>query len=667
MKKLNLTVKITAAILAILLPFLPLALIAFVLPGQYGHTFVGILDEKLDRLESIEGEKIVVVGGSSVAFGLDSKLFEEKTGTPVVNFGLYAALGTKLMLDLSLPNIKAGDTVVIAPEMDAQTLSLYFNAGTTLRALDGNLSYIFDIPSEHYSSLLGQSFDFALEKLEYMIDGAPTASGVYTSDSFNEYGDVVYPRPDNKMQGGVNENEMITLDESIVSADFLEYLNAYITECEARGASVYFSFCPMNSLAFESADYLTEAREFSDYLSSVIECELISDVSDYIMDSAYFYDTNFHLNDTGATRRTILLANDILKARGEDYEENPELPTVPGTEPELPPVTCTHRDADDDLKCDYCGTKFTDGKEPTADEPTTDDPEIPEDSPPTTDEPTTDDPTTDDPEDSPPTTDDPATDDPTTDDPTTDDPTVDDPATDDPTTDDPTTDDPTVDEPECPHDDYDEDGICDWCLECIAHADTDRDHRCDICFADYTADCTKHTDDDRDHLCDYCSEECTVTCVDHIFELGTGNCDYCGLPMPTDENAVHFEYELARDGTYAIVSVREESKSLTELTIPLWYQGVRVTQVGADAFVGSAVNKLTVTADTSLRIFKDGAFASASNLSELVMLYPYAEELLPPRNFVGVDSDFKVYVTSDSSYVYDYYWSERGLDFEFID
>ena len=63
MKKFNLTVKIIAVILAILLPIIPLAVITLALPGQYGDTFVGILDEKLERLESVEGEKTVVVGG----------------------------------------------------------------------------------------------------------------------------------------------------------------------------------------------------------------------------------------------------------------------------------------------------------------------------------------------------------------------------------------------------------------------------------------------------------------------------------------------------------------------------------------------------------------------------------------------------------------------------
>ena len=46
-------------------------------PKVYSESFVGALDEKYELLTTTEGEKIVVVGGSSVAFGLDSEYLSE--------------------------------------------------------------------------------------------------------------------------------------------------------------------------------------------------------------------------------------------------------------------------------------------------------------------------------------------------------------------------------------------------------------------------------------------------------------------------------------------------------------------------------------------------------------------------------------------------------------
>ena len=124
-------------------------------PSQYSNSFVGALNEKYDRLHSIEEPKLVVVGGSSVVFGTDSAMIEKYTGMPVVNFGLYAALGTKLMLDLSRPAIGEGDVVVLSPELDPQTMSLYFSSEQTLMAFDDDFSMFFDLDVDNKLSVLG--------------------------------------------------------------------------------------------------------------------------------------------------------------------------------------------------------------------------------------------------------------------------------------------------------------------------------------------------------------------------------------------------------------------------------------------------------------------------------------------------------------------------------
>ena len=209
MKKFLFTVKIIALLLAVLTPFVATLSIAFLSDSEFDESFVGALDEKIERLMSIEEDKIVIIGGSSVAFGYDSRIIEKYTEMPVVNFGLYAALGTKLMLDLSRDGIKEGDLVIIAPELDAQTLSLYFSASTTLRALDGAPKYFTAIPSTHTLSLLGASWDFAAEKFNYKLFGAPSPEGVYNSRNINEYGDVDYYREANVMTQYYDPNILI--------------------------------------------------------------------------------------------------------------------------------------------------------------------------------------------------------------------------------------------------------------------------------------------------------------------------------------------------------------------------------------------------------------------------------------------------------------------------
>ena len=96
---------------------------AFCLPPIYDETYLAALQEKTELLQSIEGPRVILVGGSGAAFALRSDLLEQELGLPVINDGLYAGLGTTVMLDLVKPHLHEGDIVVFLPEQSAQTLS----------------------------------------------------------------------------------------------------------------------------------------------------------------------------------------------------------------------------------------------------------------------------------------------------------------------------------------------------------------------------------------------------------------------------------------------------------------------------------------------------------------------------------------------------------------
>lgn len=329
MKKTKFIISAALAVIAILSPVIIMLSAVFLTPAQFGNSFVGALDDKYDRLTSIEEPKTVVIGGSSVAFGLDSAMMEEYLGTPVVNFGLYAAIGTKAMLDLSRDHIKEGDTVIIAPELDPQTLSLYFSSKNTLEALDGNYGMAFEFGVDNILSLLGGMWKHGMDKLRYFFTETPDPEGVYNSKNFNEYGDVVWDRKENVMQFYYDPNTVIDLSPDIVSDDFIDYLNAYIDHCTRRGAKVYFSWCPMNEMALKEGTTVDTMYAFSDYLRSKINCKFISYIDSYVMEAGYFYDTNYHLNDAGVILRTKTLIEDIYVEQGNFNLVDVEVPEAP--------------------------------------------------------------------------------------------------------------------------------------------------------------------------------------------------------------------------------------------------------------------------------------------------------------------------------------------------
>ena len=314
---------IIAAVIAILLPIIAVPCIAFLGAPMFDNIFTAAVVDKLDTLEATKEKKLLVIGGSSSAFGLRSDLLEEEIGMKVINFGVYASLGTKLMLDLSRKYVSEGDIIVLAPELDAQTYSLYFSALDTLKGLDGSFRYLSGVAKENRIEIAGAIWKFTAEKLGYMFSSKPDPEGVYNRRSFNEYGDISYPRPYNIMEGGyVGKNISFDYD-SVVSADFIAYLLDYAAFCRERGASVYFTYAPMNSAARVEGETQKQMADFNNRLRESFTLEdgtqaikIISAPNKYVIDSAYFYDTDTHLNDAGAILRTARLAADLKRELG---------------------------------------------------------------------------------------------------------------------------------------------------------------------------------------------------------------------------------------------------------------------------------------------------------------------------------------------------------------
>ncbi|MBQ0124989.1 MAG: hypothetical protein KBS59_01525 [Clostridiales bacterium] len=303
--------------LCVIIPFIAVAATGFLIPAQFENTFLGELEYKVERLYSIDTPKIVIIGGSSVPFGVDSKLLEGALGMPVVNFGLYATLGTKLMLDLSRGAINKGDIIVIAPETDAQTYSLYFNAEAAWQAADCDFSLLAKMRAGNFADMIGGFPKFAAQKIKYAsLDEKLDPDGVYNRASFDGYGDIIYPREYNVMPLGYDSSLTINFTPDIIDAEFIDYVNDYVKFAKKRGATVLFSFAPMNESAIATDTTLETLETFATFISDNFDAELISNPNDYIYRSGYFYDSNFHLNEAGAVLHTRTLALDIARYIG---------------------------------------------------------------------------------------------------------------------------------------------------------------------------------------------------------------------------------------------------------------------------------------------------------------------------------------------------------------
>lgn len=329
---------ISSIIFVIILIPIVLVSFAFGISPQYDKSFYGGMAIKYNRLKNISGRKVVVIGGSSLAFGLRSDLLEQELGLPVVNFGLYANLGTKYMLDVAEDFIGKDDIVIIAPEQNAQALSLYFNAEAAWYSLDGEYEILNKIDGDNAGEMLGKFFAFVSGKFGYWKNNnKPDPDGVYNVASFNSFGDIEYSRPYNTMKDGFDGATPISFDKSVIVDEFIDYLNAYGKTVKKVGARAYYTFSPMNEKALTADSNDEVILEYYKYLSESLDITVIGNPKTHILDSDWFYDSNFHLNEAGAVYYTALLAQEI-KAELDDFTpitinvpDKPQVPQAPGT------------------------------------------------------------------------------------------------------------------------------------------------------------------------------------------------------------------------------------------------------------------------------------------------------------------------------------------------
>ena len=80
---------------------------------QYLYSYNASLIDKIDRLEAINEPKIVLVGNSNLAFGINSEEIEDSFGMPVANLGLNSELGNPFLEEMSKLNVNEGDIYIL--------------------------------------------------------------------------------------------------------------------------------------------------------------------------------------------------------------------------------------------------------------------------------------------------------------------------------------------------------------------------------------------------------------------------------------------------------------------------------------------------------------------------------------------------------------------------
>lgn len=277
-------------------------------PSNVFHSsYQSVIQDKYKILKETDDPKIIIVSGSSSAFGLDQKMLEEASGYKVANLGLHAGFGHLFYSELAKANINKGDIILLGYEYGWQNNGFeVVDQNLVMSGIDDDIEMYTQLPIKTWPGFIGYIFKYAETKNNY-----EDATGIYSREAFDEEtGQMTMPR-DYSMEY-VEDYGTVDLTNVEISASSQEYLKAFKKYVEDRGARVYFVAPPLIEdcirCDYEEFDKLKELEE------KQIGIPYISNPTDYIFPADLMSNAIYHCNSKGEEVRTELLIEDLKRA-----------------------------------------------------------------------------------------------------------------------------------------------------------------------------------------------------------------------------------------------------------------------------------------------------------------------------------------------------------------
>lgn len=286
-----------------------IALLGMVIPLFTPHQNLHYaLIDKHDRLQKINSPRIVLIGGSNLSFGVDSRMIEDAFGIPVINTSIHAGMGLDYIIKDIIPYIKENDIVILAPEYD------HFY-GKAVWGYEPMISSVFAIPSnwnllnlknwrEMISTVPKQAFRNILKfvvNVTKKITGN-SSPGIYDRDSFNENGDVIVHY--NLPAEGFTTND-IDADFHSYSIELIAHLRSVL---EKKNARLFITYPCLNQSSFDI--YPTKIGK----IKVAFEAEnfaVLGEPADYSFNDSLYFNAKYHLTRSGVVKRTSILIDDL--------------------------------------------------------------------------------------------------------------------------------------------------------------------------------------------------------------------------------------------------------------------------------------------------------------------------------------------------------------------
>lgn len=250
---------------------------------------------KCEALEKTLPPRIIFVGGSNLAFGLDSQRIKDSLNLEVINYGLHAGIGLKYMLDDISSYIKTGDIVIFAPEWHQFYTATYGEGVTfaTLIKIADRYKYNYLNANQIINIIKGIPNYIAQNTLPQ-----PLTEKAYLASNFNKYGDEVKHW---QLENNYKSHQTPIKDK--FDKKFGKYFIAKLKKLQTK-CQVYVIPPACCKKAFDT--WQPQVKEVTHFLEKE-KFPFIINPDSCAYNEEYCYDTDYHLNKKGVDLRTSLV------------------------------------------------------------------------------------------------------------------------------------------------------------------------------------------------------------------------------------------------------------------------------------------------------------------------------------------------------------------------
>jgi hypothetical protein len=262
------------------------------------NTFLAASIDKQNRLKNLPSPGLVFIGGSGLAFGIDSKRIQDSLGIPTANMGLHAGLGLTYILNEAIDNLKPGHIVILSPEY---TIAESSNAKLASQLVDVNPQALKYICSEiqDYIEIFFANIQRCTSGLFYKVlevtGFSKNTDKLFLRSSFSAEGDYI---------GHLNEpSRYVFAPDSDRNANYatqLASLNKFIKLAKNKKCCVYYLYASIAESAY--TDKSKAISEFKKEVQKHLDCIILDSTSP--LPDSLFFGTHYHLTGQGRKIKT---------------------------------------------------------------------------------------------------------------------------------------------------------------------------------------------------------------------------------------------------------------------------------------------------------------------------------------------------------------------------